>query len=96
MGKAGFAHLQGSGKRIQVYVKKDVVGERGLSCFTCWTSVIRLESRPPVSNEDQRAVHLGRRIVFSFESAAAVAGEMARVDRRGASVPAEVSGPDRQ
>ncbi|HZV90165.1 MAG TPA: lysine--tRNA ligase [Candidatus Binatus sp.] len=29
MGKAGFAHLQGSGKRIQIYVKKDVVGERG-------------------------------------------------------------------
>jgi lysyl-tRNA synthetase class 2 len=33
MGKAGFAHLQGSGKRIQVYVKKDVVGERGFELF---------------------------------------------------------------
>ncbi|HTQ62118.1 MAG TPA: lysine--tRNA ligase [Candidatus Solibacter sp.] len=33
MGKAGFAHLQGSGKRIQVYVKKDVVGERGFALF---------------------------------------------------------------
>ncbi len=33
MGKAGFAHLQGSGKRIQIYVKKDVVGERGFSLF---------------------------------------------------------------
>src|SRR6266436_1040636 len=29
MGKAGFAHLQGAGKRIQIYVKKDVVGVRG-------------------------------------------------------------------
>src|SRR6266404_7961984 len=29
MGKAGFAHLQGSGKRLQIYVKKDVIGERG-------------------------------------------------------------------
>src|SRR6266852_9931878 len=29
MGKAGFAHLQGAGKRIQIYVKKDVVGEQG-------------------------------------------------------------------
>src|SRR5258708_11865606 len=28
MGKAGFAHLQGSGKRLQIYVKKDVIGER--------------------------------------------------------------------
>jgi len=33
MGKAGFAHLQGSGKRIQVYVRKDVVGERGFESF---------------------------------------------------------------
>jgi lysyl-tRNA synthetase class 2 len=33
MGKAGFAHLQGSGKRIQIYVKKDAVGERGFALF---------------------------------------------------------------
>ncbi len=33
MGKAGFAHLQGTGKRIQIYVKKDVVGEQGFQLF---------------------------------------------------------------
>jgi lysyl-tRNA synthetase, class II len=33
MGKAGFAHLQGSGQRIQIYVKKDVVGEQGFQLF---------------------------------------------------------------
>ena len=33
MGKAGFAHLQGSGKRIQIYVRKDVVGEQGFQLF---------------------------------------------------------------
>jgi lysyl-tRNA synthetase, class II len=33
MGKAGFAHVQGSGKRIQIYVKKDVVGEKGFQLF---------------------------------------------------------------
>ncbi len=33
MGRAGFAHIQGSGKRIQIYVKKDVVGERGFALF---------------------------------------------------------------
>ncbi|MGC2527735.1 MAG: lysine--tRNA ligase [Candidatus Acidiferrum sp.] len=33
MGKAGFAHLQGSGKRIQIYLKKDIVGERGFALF---------------------------------------------------------------
>ncbi len=33
MGKAGFAHLQGSGKRIQIYVRKDAIGERGFELF---------------------------------------------------------------
>jgi len=33
MGKAGFAHLQGAGKRIQIYVKKDVIGEQGFQLF---------------------------------------------------------------
>src|SRR5450432_568727 len=33
MGKAGFAHLQGGGSRIQIYVKKDVVGEKGFQLF---------------------------------------------------------------
>ena len=33
MGKAGFAHLQGAGKRIQIYVKKDVIGEKGFALF---------------------------------------------------------------
>jgi lysyl-tRNA synthetase class 2 len=33
MGKAGFAHLQGGGRRIQVYVRKDVVGEQGFALF---------------------------------------------------------------
>ena len=29
MGKAGFSHLQQSGKRLQIYVKKDAVGDKG-------------------------------------------------------------------
>ena len=33
MGKAGFAHLQGSGRRIQIYVRKDVVGDKGFQLF---------------------------------------------------------------
>src|SRR5260221_8279110 len=33
MGKAGFAHLQGGGKRIQIYVSKYVVGQRGILLF---------------------------------------------------------------
>src|ERR1043165_2614158 len=33
MGKAGFAHLQQDGERIQIYVKKDVVGEQDYQLF---------------------------------------------------------------
>ncbi len=32
-GKAGFAHILGQGKRLQIYVKMDVVGERGFRLF---------------------------------------------------------------
>src|SRR6201993_626701 len=33
MGKAGFAHLQQGGKRLQIYVKKDAVGEKGFDLY---------------------------------------------------------------
>ncbi|HXN24400.1 MAG TPA: lysine--tRNA ligase [Candidatus Dormibacteraeota bacterium] len=32
-GKAGFAHIQGGGKRLQIYVKLDVVGEKTFRLF---------------------------------------------------------------
>jgi len=33
MGKAGFSHLQQDGKRLQIYVKKDAVGEKGWELY---------------------------------------------------------------
>jgi lysyl-tRNA synthetase class 2 len=33
MGKAGFAHLQQNGKRLQIYVKKDAVGDQGFELY---------------------------------------------------------------
>ena len=33
MGKAGFAHLQQNGERLQIYVKKDAVGEQDFQLF---------------------------------------------------------------
>ncbi len=33
MGKAGFAHLQQGGKRLQIYVKKDAVGDEGFELY---------------------------------------------------------------
>ena len=33
MGKAGFAHLQQSGQKLQIYVKKDAVGEKSFELY---------------------------------------------------------------
>ena len=33
MGKAGFSHLQQDGQKLQIYVKKDAVGEKGWELF---------------------------------------------------------------
>ena len=33
MGKAGFSHLQQDGQRLQVYVKKDAVGDKGFELY---------------------------------------------------------------
>ncbi len=33
MGKAGFAHIQQDGQRLQIYVKKDAVGEKGFELY---------------------------------------------------------------
>ena len=33
MGKAGFAHLQQDGQRLQIYVKKDAVGDKGFEVY---------------------------------------------------------------
>ena len=33
MGKAGFAHLQQGGQKLQIYVKKDVVGDKGFELY---------------------------------------------------------------
>ena len=33
MGKAGFAHLQQDGERVQIYVKKDAVGDKGFELY---------------------------------------------------------------
>ena len=33
MGKAGFAHLQQSGQKLQIYVKKDAVGDKGFELY---------------------------------------------------------------
>ena len=45
-GKAGFAHIQGDGVRLQIYVKLDVVGERAFRIFQLLRS--QLAGRTPL------------------------------------------------
>src|SRR3989454_6499350 len=33
MGKAGFAHLQQGGQKLQIYVKRDAVGDKGFELY---------------------------------------------------------------
>ena len=33
MGKAGFAHMQQDGQKLQIYVKKDAVGDKGFELY---------------------------------------------------------------
>ena len=94
MGKAGFAHLQGSGKRIQIYVKKDVVGESGFQLFHL------LDLGDPIGvrghlfrTKTRRAFGLGRGDYVLVQSAAAAAREMARACGYRAALPATLSGP---
>src|SRR5258705_1846767 len=37
MGKAAFTHLQQGGQRLQIYVKKDAVGEKGFELYRLLT-----------------------------------------------------------
>ena len=53
-GKAGFAHLQGEGQRLQIYVKLDVVGERGFQLFQLLDlgDVVGVVDRPLAGDKD--------------------------------------------
>jgi len=75
MGKAGFAHLQGAGKRIQIYVKKDVVGEQGFQLFHLLDLGDSIGVRDTCFERRPMSCPLGRGDFLSCESAAAAAGK---------------------
>jgi lysyl-tRNA synthetase class II len=67
MGKAGFAHLQGSGAHPGICEER-CCGERGFELFHLRTSAIRSSARPPVSNEDNE-LSIWVEELFSFSAA---------------------------
>ena len=83
MGKAGFAHLQQGGQRLQIYVKKDAVGEKGFELY----KLLDLGDHIGVSGYlfRTRTGELScprRRDHVSLERSAAAAGKVARTHRR--------------
>ena len=83
MGKAGFAHLQQGGQRLQIYVKKDAVGEKGFRLYKLLDlgDHIGVE-RIPVPHAYGRAERPCRGDYVPEQRPAAAAGEVARLDRR--------------
>ena len=82
MGKAGFAHLQQDGQRLQIYVKKDAVGDKGFELY----KLLDLGDHIGVSGYLFRT-RTGRTVGarggnhLSLQRSAAAAGEVAWADR---------------
>ncbi len=91
MGKAGFAHLQGAGKRIQIYVKKDVIGEQGFQLFHLLDLGDSIGVRGHLFRTKTNELSIWVEQIFFLSKA-----KMARFDGRRAAVSPAVSRPDRQ
>ena len=97
MGKAGFAHLQQNGERLQIYVKKDAVGERDFQLFKLLDigDIIGVEGYLFRTRTGELSVH-AEKLEFLSQDAALHAGEVARPGGRGDALPPALPGPDRQ
>ena len=95
MGKAGFAHLQGAGKRIQIYVRKDVVGERGFQLFHLLDLGDHVGVRGHMfrTKTGELSVWVEELVLF-VEGAAAAAGKVAWAGGHRVAVPDALSGFD--
>ncbi len=79
MGKAGFAHLQGAGGRIQIYVRKDVVGEKGFQLFHLLDLGDHVGVRGHMFRTKTGELSVWvEELFFLSQGVAAVAGEVAR------------------
>ena len=78
-GKAGFAHLQQGGKRLQIYVRLDFVGEKGFQLYKLLDIGDYIGVKGYLfRTTDQRADDPRRRDHISGQGSASLAGEVAR------------------
>ena len=97
MGKAGFAHLQQNGERLQIYVKKDAVGERDFQLFKMLDigDIIGVEGYLFRTRTGELSIHVGEARV-PLEDPALHARKVARPGGRGNPLPPALSRSDRQ
>ena len=96
-GKAGFLKIQDRGQHLQVYARRDVLGEEA---FAALSRARRRRHRrrrgPPVPDADARADARRRRAPTAGEVAASAAREVARPAGRRGALPTALRRPDRQ
>ena len=94
-GKAGFAHMQQGGERLQLYIRRDAVGEQGFELF----KLLDLGDHIGVygylfrTRTGELSIHVDR-ITFLAKAMLAVAGEMSRSLRCRDSLPATLCRSD--
>ena len=96
-GKAAFLRLRDRSGDIQVWVKKDRVGEQGFELFKLLDiGDIVGRGRPGHAHEDRRAHPRGDTLRDPHQGAAPAAGEVARPHGRRDALPPAVRRPDRE
>ena len=97
MGKAGFAHLLQNGERLQIYVKKDAVGERDYELYQLLDigDIVGVEGYLFRTRTGELSVHV-EKLDVPVEDAALHAGKVARPGRCGDPLPPALSRSDRQ
>ncbi len=80
MGKAGFAHIQQGGKRLQIYVRLDNVGEKGFALYKLLDlgDYVGASGYLFRTRAGELSVHVTE-LTFPGEGPAAAAGEVARL-----------------
>ena len=94
-GKAGFAHLAGGGKHLQIYVRLDAVGERDFALYKLLDlgDLIGVEGYLFRTRTGELTIH-AEHLQFASEGGVTAAGKMAWPHRRGSPLPATLSGLD--
>ena len=97
MGKASFFDVADASGRIQIYVKKDIVGEETYNQFKKWDigDIVGVKGEV-FRTKPRRNLHPCHRSYPAVQVAAAAAGKIPRPDQHRPALPPALRRPDRQ